>query len=348
MVLKKKKTTKSKFNRAELKDRLLKRTEESYASKENTGKYSDIFRDDLKIPKWLPKNGDHMFNVIPYIVGNKHPKLKEGEVAYFLDIWVHRGVGINEDNYVCPARNYNRPCCICERQKEMRLKGTFTDDEIKELNPKRRAIYNINVLDNAEEEAKGIQIWEAAHWFTEKHFSELARKPKGGGFIPFSDPDNGKILAFNKVSNTEFLGHKFLDRDEPISDVLLEETYTLDEIIYEPTYEELYNAYYGKEMEVEDEEDVEEEETKIEKKKTKPKSEKKKPKPAPEPEEEEEEDEEIEEEEGVEEEEEEIEWEDEDEEEDEEEDESEEEEIEWEEEDEEEEPEPPKKKTRKK
>ncbi len=266
---------KSKFDRSALKDRLLKRTEESYASKESSGKYSNYFIKDKKLPLWKPKDSEHLFNVIPYIVGSRDPKLKEGEVSYILDIWVHSGVGINEDRYVCVARNYGQPCPICERQKEMRLAGTFSDDEVKELSPKRRAVYNVQVCDTAEEEAKGIQIWEVSHFMTERLFSELSRKPKGGGFIPFSDPDNGKMLAFNKKSPMEYVGHKMVDRDEPISDALLEEAFTLDELIYIPSYEELYAAFYGEEFEEE------------EKKPSKP-AKKEKPAPEPEPDEEEE------------------------------------------------------------
>ncbi len=238
---------KSKFDRSALKDRLLKRTEESYASKENSGKYADIFKKDIKVPKWSPKDSEHLFNIIPYIVGTNDPKLKEGEVSYILDIWVHVSVGVNEDRYVCPARNYGKPCPICERQKEMRLAGTFSDEEIKELNPKRRAIYNVHVFDTAEEEAKGVQVWDVSHWMTERLFSELSRKPKGGGFIPFSDPDNGKMLAFNKKSLMEYVGHKMIDRDEPVSDAILEEAYTLDEMVHIPDYDELYAAFYGEE-----------------------------------------------------------------------------------------------------
>lgn len=283
-MVKKKTGKKSKFDRSALKDRLLKRTEESYASKESSGKYGDIFKKDVKLPLWKPKDGEHLFNVIPYIVGNKDPKLSPGEVSYILDIWVHRNIGINEDSFVCPARNYGQACPICERQKEMRLSGTFSDDEIKDLNPKRRAVYNVQVCDTAEEEAKGIQIWEVSHFMTERLFSELSRKPKGGGFIPFSDPDNGKMLAFNKKSNMEYVGHKMVDRDEPISDSLLEEAYTLDELIYIPSYEELYAAFYGEDYA----EEVEEEEEEV-KEKPKKKAEKKKSEPTSELDEEEEE-----------------------------------------------------------
>ena len=299
--MKKKSGKKGKFNRSDLKERLLKRTEESYASKETSGKYGNIFRAGVKLPLWKPKEGDHLFNVIPYIVGEYDPKLKEGEVAYVLDIWVHTNVGVNEDSYVCPARNYGRPCPICERQKEMRLAGTFSDDEIKALNPKRRAVYNTEVLDTAEEQAKGVQIWEVSHWLTERLFSELARKPKGGGFIPFSDPDNGKMLALTMATKQEYIGHKMLDRDEEVSDALLEGAYTLDALIHIPEYEELYAAFYGTEYSTDTEvieEEVEEIEEKPKTKKAKPK-----PKPEPEPEPEEEEEEEFEEEEEIEEEE---------------------------------------------
>ncbi len=257
-----------KFDRNALKNGLTERVKASYEQRDSFGSSSGIFLPTAKFTKWIPKIGDHLLDIIPYIVGKKDPKLSEGEVAYCLEMWVHYGVGPNEGAYACPTKNYNRPCPVCEHQKKLRMQGA-PDDEIKALYPKRRCVYNIVCRDSVEEENKGVQIWEVSHFHSEKHFSELARKPKGGGFLAFTDPDNGKMVFFNKVSKMEVTGHRFVERDEPVADEFLEQASTLDELIYEPTYKELWEAFYGGKPEETATDDEETEEEKPRRKKPK-------------------------------------------------------------------------------
>ncbi len=239
-----------KFDRNALKSGLTDRVKESYEKRDSFGSTTGIFDPSVKFNRWMPKIGDHLLDIVPYVVGTKDPKLTEGSVTYFTEIWVHYGVGPNEGSFVCLTKNYNKKCPICEHQKELRLKGA-SDEEIKALYPKRRVMYNIICRDTIEEENKGVQVWEVSHFHAEKHFSELARKPKGGGFIPFTDPDNGKMIFFNKISKMEVTGHRFVERDNPITDEELESAYTLDELIHIPSYEEVYEAFYGETIEEE-------------------------------------------------------------------------------------------------
>ena len=242
-----------KFDRGAFRTGLVERTKASYDQRDSFGSTTGIFKPDAKFTKWVPKIGDHLIDILPYIVGDKDTKLAEGSITYFYEVWVHYGVGPNEGSYACPTKNFNRSCPICEHQKKLRLAGA-PDEEIKALYPKRRVLYNIVCRDSTEEENKGVQIWEVSHFHSEKHFAELARKPKGGGFIPFADPDAGKMIFFNKVSKIEVTGHRFVERDDPIDDDLLEQTMSLDQLIHEAEYDELYEAFYGAKKDDENEE----------------------------------------------------------------------------------------------
>jgi hypothetical protein len=177
-----------------------------------------------------------------------------------LDIYVHNKVGINEDSYVCMSRTYGKPCAICEEQAELRKQDDFDEKYVKSLNPSRRVIYNISCLDSDTEFKKGIQIFEVSHWLFEKELAEQAKKPRGGGFVLFSDPDEGKTVFFRKTGNgpttTKYSGFKFEDRAEPISDELLDSALCLDELIHIPSYDEVKNAFYGNDIS----EDIPEEE----------------------------------------------------------------------------------------
>lgn len=243
---------------------MAKRTEESYNTKDNSGKFGNIFRKDLKeVTFFKLSNDEHYIDIIPYLAGPNNPKLAEGEPGYFLDIWIHRSVGVNENSYVCMQRSYNKPCPICEYQKKLKERqeeeGDELEDEIKALNPTRRAIYNIVCRTSAKEEKKGVQVWEVAHFSFEKELAERAKKKKGGGFIPFADPDEGKTISFRVTKagtrDVKISAIEFEDRDTAISDEELESAHCLDELIELPDEEELKSIFFGKINKEEEEEE---------------------------------------------------------------------------------------------
>ena len=222
-------------------------TKRSYDSKDSFGGGISYLKPGTKVKQWMCNDGEHLLDVIPYMAGTNDPNTREGEPQYVLDIWVHRGVGALDQSFVCPSKNFKQRCPICEKQLQMRKSGDFTDDEVKALSAKRRTMYNVICWDSKEEIRKGVQIFEISHFFFEKHLAELCKRPKGGGFVVFSDPDSGKSISFKKKSkgqNMEFLGHRFEDRDEDteITDEMLADALCLDELIHIPTVKELQKA----------------------------------------------------------------------------------------------------------
>lgn len=243
----KKKTKAGGGNRRIFSEGLSKATQRSYDTKDSFGGGVSYLKKGVKVPLWMCSDGEHLLDVIPYVAGDNDPNVSAGDPQYVLDVWVHKGVGALQQSFVCPQKNFKNRCPICEKQLQMRKSGEFTDDEIKELSPKRRCLYNVYVWDSKEEMRKGVQVWEISHFFFEKHIAELSKRPKGGGFIIFSDPDNGKSVSFKKKSkgaNMEFLGHRFEDRDEDgaVTDEMLDSALVLDELLHIPTVAELKKA----------------------------------------------------------------------------------------------------------
>ena len=244
---KKSKKSEGSSKRRVFSDGLSKATQRSYDTKDSFGGGVNYLKKDAKVKLWNCNDGEHLLDVIPYVAGSHDPNVKEGEPQYVLDVWVHKGVGALQQSFICPQKNFKSRCPICEKQLQMRKSGEYSDDEVKELNAKRRTLYNVFVWDSKEEIRKGVQVWEVSHFFFEKHLAELSKRPKGGGFIIFSDPDNGKSISFKKKSkgqNMEFLGHRFEDRDEEgeITDEMLESALVLDDLIHIPTIKELQKA----------------------------------------------------------------------------------------------------------
>ena len=245
---------------SEMKDKMYedlnKRIQESYDSRQSTGKFKGIFKEDLQIPIWKIKDGEHLIDILPYLVGegNPNPRVKSGDIGHVLTLFVHNGIGVNENQYVCLSRNYNKPCPVCEYQNSLKNAGE-DPDSLKYLNPTRRCVYNVLVYDDQKEEEKGVQIMMVAHYFMERTLSELAKAPRGGGWIYFPAPDKrGKSISFKRegtgARNTQYLAHKFVDRDYDIPNEVLDNTYCLEDIVNVPSYEEVYEALHGKASQV--------------------------------------------------------------------------------------------------
>ena len=251
---------------------LLKRTEEAHQRINEYGKFGRFYTapkgDGAPLKIWKCKEGEHIIDIIPFLAGSMHHQVKEGEPTYLLDIWVHQKVGIDENDIVCLARNYNEACPICEFLNAKRLEKNLdkeAEEALSTLNPKRRCLYNIVCYDSTREEDRGVQLWEVAHFLFEKKILSVARNPRGGGFVPFSSPDNGKSIYFERegsgAMNTQYLGHKFIERQTAIDDATLEQAYILDELLIKLSYDEIKDTLLGgmvkQEKKVESEESVE-------------------------------------------------------------------------------------------
>ena len=213
--------------------------------------------DSAKLPPgtsiWTPKDGDHFIDIIPFVVGNQMPldrqtgevTAKPGEIDYLVDVDVHTRLGSNSVDFICPKQNFGQKCPICQY---LRNEGSGDEAAWKKYRTTRRTFYLVWVHDTPEEEAKGIQIWNVAHFFMENKLQPLATLPRGGGYKMYSHPVEGSNIAFTikkkGMGNIEYLGHALYDRERPIPKSILEKTFALDEVIkMHPTYDEIQEVF---------------------------------------------------------------------------------------------------------
>jgi hypothetical protein len=219
---------------------LKKRTEESNERKEGDT-FLKFFRDDKDIPfvKFgATKDEPHIIDIIPFEAGDNMPKpmrVPEGEPAYYLDVYVHQGIGAGNAQVICLQKNYNKPCPICEYINKMIKDKGWEYEQYRDIAAKRRSVYNIVNVTNAKEEKKGVQVWETSHKYGEKAIQSAATRPRGGGVIPFADPrkDVGQSISFN-VDSDEYKtvsGHKLEPRDYDIDEKYLDAAFQLDQLI---------------------------------------------------------------------------------------------------------------------
>jgi len=248
----------AKTRRKMAKEEMKKRQDESYKRKDDSGKFKSIFNDKFPADKRFKcAEGEHSLDFIPFVAGPNNPNVKEGKLTYILDVWVHNKVGVNEDSYICMNKTFGKPCFIDEYQAEL-IKREEEDAIVKALNPTRRGIYNIWCHDNPKEEVKGIQIWDVSHWLFESEVIEQAKLKKGGGYIYYTDLDDGKVVSFRRTgsgaTNTKFKAITFEDREEPLPDEIVMSVYCLDDLLHIPKYEEVKAAFSGKAKEEKTEE----------------------------------------------------------------------------------------------
>lgn len=237
------------FNRAKLKVGLRQRTEESARTRDSDFGRS-IFDDEKTkdITFFTITSGEHLLDILPYLTGKLDPYKQAGDSNYLVDLYVHKNIGPSEDSFICLWRTYGKPCPVCEHRDRLRRSSKEDNqDEIDALKPIRRTVYAVWDRDN---ETKGVQVWQIAYWFMEKHLKKLAKHPRRGGVIAFADPDTeeGRSIAFSaKIApgTMQFDGYQFVERDEPIPDSILERVPTLDELLHIPTYEEVLRSFKG-------------------------------------------------------------------------------------------------------
>jgi hypothetical protein len=128
----------------------------------------DFSKLDAKHEFYKLAEGANRIEILPYVAETKlHPliakgKREKGGLDYNLDIYVHRNVGASGGAYVCPNKNYGKPCPICEASEAYKSQSNARDDKYDKmaqaLFPSRRIFYN--VLDNMDRD-KGVQIFES-------------------------------------------------------------------------------------------------------------------------------------------------------------------------------------------
>jgi len=249
------KKNKKKINRKKRmfqQDELVKRIKKN--QEKAKGYKSNVFKDDLNVSFYFPKEGTHIIDIIPYFAGSNDPAVEEGAQTYTFEYQMHR-LGPNNIEYVCP-RMYGKKCPACEHREKLREND---DDNYKKWWPKTRNMYNVISYDDKKETKKGVQVWDVANFYFEKPLMAISRKPSRQGkedkTVNFIDPENGKSISFtvekakSKDDYPKYVGHAFDDRNYEIDIKILKTAHALDELVQLASYEEMKNAMFSGEDE---------------------------------------------------------------------------------------------------
>jgi len=216
------------------------RHKESYSSRDDSGQYKDYYEpsNKAKVKFWKPKEGEHDIIILPTITGSQHPKYKSNESTHYMEVFIHRQMGINKDSVVCLNRTYGERCPICDYLATLDNPDTATYSAYA---PTKRILYNVLVLDNPTEESKGAQVWDVSSKLFSKPLEDFAHKKREGGEVKYADIDDGKVINFVQSGTKltlEFNSFEFKKRRE-LTDEELESAVILDELCHKPEFEEV-------------------------------------------------------------------------------------------------------------
>lgn len=170
------------------------------------GDFDRFLKDGLKAFK--TNEGDNTIRFLP----PTWPKADH----YGLDIFVHYGVGADQQTYVCPQKMKDQPCPICEEHVKAQKDGD--EKYAKELAAKKRVL--VYIIDR-EAEKDGVLIWSMP-WTLDRDICKVSQVDKRSGETLFiDDPENGYDVDFERKGNkdrTEYIGVAIARRESPLGD----------------------------------------------------------------------------------------------------------------------------------
>ena len=170
------------------------------------GMYDSYFRSDFQVFS-SAKEGDYCFRILP-------PTWKKPD-HFGLEIWVHYGVGSDNQTYLCLESMKGEPCPICENRV---LADKAGDSEYaKTLSPTKRVV--VWMVDRNDENS-GPQIW-AMPWTLDRDYASLSLDKRSQARLNLDDPEEGYDLEFIKKGqkrNVKYIGVQVARRESPLSD----------------------------------------------------------------------------------------------------------------------------------
>jgi hypothetical protein len=132
-----------------------------------------------------PKEGQNIIRILP-------PTWEDAN-HYGLYVSAHSFVGPDQASVLCLNKMEGKRCPICEAR--VRLEGRGADEEsIRQLKPTDKVV--VWLIDRQNEE-KGPLVW-AIPARTDRDFTQLAKDPRTGRFIPYDDPFRGRDIYFRR------------------------------------------------------------------------------------------------------------------------------------------------------
>lgn len=251
--------------------------EHSYEHRGESGMFGNYFTVDVN--EWSPADEENEVGIVPFLLKvnsdfrKKNPELNRpvsdsqlksnNGWVHKLSVFSHGNIGPNKDNKIC-LKTLKERCPVCElrdefREKLAKLKAKGRTDQelvdrISQLNPRKRAIYNMISFNSTKDKERGLMVWAAPHASIEDEIIDRAKDKRTAEYKMFAVLEDNWNIFFRKTGkglNTEYSEVDVLDRrkedilSEEEMDRLLEDALVIDEIVEVLSYDELYELLHG-------------------------------------------------------------------------------------------------------
>ncbi len=206
-------------------------------------------RTSLTIPEGvemfkLDTDKPRRIDIMPFVAGAGNPWADEGQEHYERSFFVHKGIGVNGDSFICLAKTFNKRCPICDYQAKLKRDKDADPDLIKSLYPSERQLFN--VIDTADRE-KGIQLWDVSHFLFGKLLdAKIKDQDEDDNYDMFMELEDGLTLKLGVSEETwpggkyfKVSGIEFKTRKDNYDSDMLDKAHCLDDLLKELEYAEL-------------------------------------------------------------------------------------------------------------
>jgi len=197
--------------------------------------FDRIFIDDVNVFK--VNDGNNFIRFLP-------PTWKNPE-HFGLDIYVHYGIGPDNQTYLCLHKMKGEACPICEEAKRAQDDGD--DDYAKKLKPNKRVLVYIIDRDN---EKEGVKAWSMP-WTVDRDVCKVSVDKRTGETLELDNPEDGYDVEFEKKGQkqkTEYLGIAVARRSSELGDdkwLDYAKDFPLDTILNYFDYDHIQAAFGG-------------------------------------------------------------------------------------------------------
>lgn len=171
-----------------------------------SSRYDSIFKQGFD--SYRPKQGDNLIRYLP-------PTWDDAD-HYGYTAFVHRGIGPDNATYLCPRKMLNKPCPICEAQKDAKDAGEA--EEAAALNVAERIISW--VVDRDADDPEKPLIYDTS-WTQDRDIVSLCVNERSGEILMIDHPDKGFDVTIKRTGTgmkTKYYGYAVARDDSPIHD----------------------------------------------------------------------------------------------------------------------------------
>jgi hypothetical protein len=170
------------------------------------GRFDSPFKQGIDL--WRPKAGDNLIRILP-------PTWEDAD-HYAYTAWMHKWIGPDNSNYLCPRKMLGKACAVCDAAREAKDAGE--KDEEKALNPSEALLTWI--LDRDADDPAHPYLYQMS-WTMDRDIAALCYNKRSGKILNIDDPDDGYDLTLKRSGTglkTKYFGLA-IDRDpSPITD----------------------------------------------------------------------------------------------------------------------------------